>query len=280
MKYRNPKPPLDRLLEGPSEEASVELYKLYLAAIESRVDSEEAESRLIARLVIGVAPHRALCDKSIAAFSGLELGIVSSWVDDLGSLLYRDHTINGGIRVRHISILEYLTGRFCPLDFRVDLKQADVELSMYSLQTMMTELRFNICGLESSYRSNSEIDNLSERVQENVSDILQYSCLHWSSHLCSNSDPASKDTCETLDKFLRGEYLFYWLEVLSVMSQVPVAIMALRKIIACSRVRKFDDGVVNLAKDVLRFVLAFITPISTSAPYIYLSALPFTPSES
>lgn len=33
-------------------------------------------------------------------------------------------------------------------------------------------------------------------------------------------------------------------------------------------------------KEVLRFVLAFSTPISTSAPHIYLSTLPFMPLES
>ncbi|KIM27014.1 hypothetical protein M408DRAFT_176560 [Serendipita vermifera MAFF 305830] len=278
MRYRNPKPPLDRLLEGPSEEASIELHKLYLAAIESRVNAEEAESRLISRAVIGVAPHRALCDESIAAFTGLEIGIVISWVDDLSSLLYRDKTIQNGIRVRHISILEYFTGRFCPLDFRVDVKQADVELSTYSLQTMMRELRFNICGLETSCLPNSDINNLSERVRENISDILQYSCLHWSSHLCANLDPASTEICQLLDSFLRGERFLYWLEVLSVMGKVPTAIVSLRRIIACSR--KFDELIVNLAKDGLRFVLAFLAPISTSAPHIYLSALPFTPSES
>ncbi|KIM28344.1 hypothetical protein M408DRAFT_140192 [Serendipita vermifera MAFF 305830] len=278
-KYRNPKPPLNRLLEGPSEEASIELHKLYLAAIESRVDSEAAESRLIARATIGVAPYRPLCDKAIAAFTGVDVGLVSSWVDDLGSLLYRDHTMQGGIRVRHISIFEYFTGSVCPLDFRVDLKQADVELSMYTLQTMMTELRFNICGLETSYLPNSDMDNLPERVQKHISNILQYSCLHWFSHLCANLDPESKEVCESLDSFLRGERFLYWLEVLSVMGKVPTAIVALRKIIACSR-QKFDDNIVNVAKEALRFVLAFFAPISTSAPHIYLSALPFTPSES
>ncbi|KIM29666.1 hypothetical protein M408DRAFT_105644 [Serendipita vermifera MAFF 305830] len=277
MRFRNPKPPLERLLEGPSEEASIELHKLYLAAIESRVNAEEAESRLISRAVIGVAPHRALCDKSIAAFTGLEIGIVISWVDDLSSLLYRDKTIQNGIRVRHISILEYFTGRFCPLDFRVDVKQADVELSTYSLQTMMRELRFNICGLETSCLPNSDINNLSERVRENISDILQYSCLHWSSHLCANPDPESGEICQLLGAFLRGEHFLYWLEVLSVMGKVPTASVALRRIIACSR--KFDEQIVNLAKDGLRFVLAFLAPISTSAPHIYISVLPFTPSE-
>ncbi|KIM28356.1 hypothetical protein M408DRAFT_329451 [Serendipita vermifera MAFF 305830] len=278
MKYRNPKSPLDRLLGGPSEEARIELQKLYLAAIESRVNSEEAESRLVARAVVGVAPHRALRDETIAALTGLEVGTVTSWVDDLGPLLYRDHATQGGIRVRHISILEYFTGPFCPLDFRVDVKQADMELSMCSLQTMMTELRFNICGLEASHLPNSDIQNLSKRVQERVSDILQYSCLHWSTHLYANPDPASKEVCELLDTFLRGERFLYWLEVLSVMGKVPAAIVALRKIIACNR--KFNENTINLAQDALRFVLSFLAPISTSAPHIYLSALPFTPSES
>ncbi|KIM29654.1 hypothetical protein M408DRAFT_105479, partial [Serendipita vermifera MAFF 305830] len=278
MRCRNPKPPLDRVLEGSSEEASIELHKLYLAAIESRVNAEEAESRLISRAVIGVAPHYALCDESIAEFTGLEIDIVNSWVDDLSSLVYRDKTIQNGIRVRHISILEYFTGRFCPLDFRVDVKQADMELSIYSLQAMMRGLRFNICGLETSYLPNSDINNLSKLVQENVSDVLQYSCLHWSSHLCANPDPASTEICQLLDAFLRGERFLYWLEVLSVMGKVPTASVALRRIIACSR--KFDEQIVNLAKDGLRFVLAFLAPISTSAPHIYISALPFTPSES
>ncbi|KIM20013.1 hypothetical protein M408DRAFT_334177 [Serendipita vermifera MAFF 305830] len=278
MKYRNPKPPLDRLLEGPSEEASIELHKLYLAAIESRVNSEEAESRLIARAVIGAAPHRALCDEAIAAFIGLECGIVSSWVDDLSSLLYRDSKIRGGIRVRHISILEYLTGAVCPLDFRVDTKQANVELGIYSLQTMMRELRFNICGLETSCLPNSSIKDLNERVQRNISDTLQYSCLHWASHLCSNLDATSKEIREGLNEFLKSERILYWLEVLSTMGEVPAASTALRNIIACSK--KFDDQTVKLAEDVLRFVFAFAGPISISAPHIYLSALPFTPVES
>ncbi|KIM29777.1 hypothetical protein M408DRAFT_43330, partial [Serendipita vermifera MAFF 305830] len=196
----------------------------------------------------------------------------------LSSLLYRDPTLYGGIRARHISILEYFTGSSCPLDFRVDLKQANTELGTYCLQTMITKLRFNICKLETSYRANSEIEDLSERVQKHIPNILQYSCLHWSNHLCSSVDQASKEICEYLDTFLRGERVLYWLEVLSVMGRVPQAISALRKIIKYHRL--FEEKIINLAEDALRFVLAFLTPISTSAPHIYLSALPFAPSES
>ncbi|KIM21035.1 hypothetical protein M408DRAFT_117289 [Serendipita vermifera MAFF 305830] len=296
VRYRDPKPPLNRLLQGPSEEASVELHKLYLAAIELHIKAVEAEFRLMTRVVIGVAPHRALCDESIAAFTGVQLASISSWVDDLSSLLYRDELIKNGIRVRHASILDYLIGSFCPLDFRVDVKLANIELSSYCLQAMIAGLRFNICELETSYLPNSGIEDLNERVQRNISDILQYSCLHWASHLCSNLDLASKEICEDLDKLLKSERILYWLEVLSMMGEVPAAIVALRNLITCSKVRlsccantqncnsrseqKFDDQIVKLAEDALRFVYAFAGPISTSAPHIYLSALPFTPIES
>lgn len=277
IQYKDPKVPLDRLLEGTSEEPSTELHKLYLAAIDTHIGPEVAEFRLMARTIIGVAPHRALCDEAIAEFTSLEPRRINSWVDDLSSLLYREGPIKGGIRVRHISILEYLTGSFCPLDFRVDIKHANTELSTYCLRTMALGLRFNICGLESSYTPNRDIKNLSERIQANTSDALRYSCLHWSSHLCEDLEPASKEVCEALDNFLREQEL-HWLEVLSLINEVPAAIVALRKLIACSR--KFDKEIVNLAEDVLRFLIAFARPISTSAPHIYLSALPFTPPES
>ncbi|KIM23482.1 hypothetical protein M408DRAFT_261961, partial [Serendipita vermifera MAFF 305830] len=278
MQYRDPKVPLDRLLAGPSEEASTELHKLYLAAIETQIGAEEAEFRLMARTIIGVARHRALCDEAIAVFTGLELSKVNSWVDGLSSLLYRDGSQKGGIRVRHISILEYLVGPSCPLDFRVDLKQANEEIGSYCFQTMTTELRFNICGLETSYRKNSEIENLNERVEENVSDTLQYSCLYWSSHLCADSNASSREICQSLDRFFKDNWVLYWLEVLSLMGEIPAAISGLRNIIACSR--NFEDWSQDLAEDVLHFVLTFSTPISTSAPHIYVSALPFMPPES
>ena len=40
------------------------------------------------------------------------------------------------------------------------------------------------------------------------------------------------------------------------------------------------DDLTLFIRDVLRFISAFIVPISQSAPHVYLSALPFTPEES
>lgn len=155
----------------------------------------------------------------------------------LSSILYRDSSQKGGIRVRHWSILEFLTGPSCPQSFRVDLRQANVELSRYCLTIMMKELRFNICELETSCLPNSKIKDLANRVQRNISDALQYGCFHWSSHLCFDLVPTTKEVSELLNTFFTSEIPLYWLEVLSIMGNTPATITALRQIKECNNVR-------------------------------------------
>jgi len=101
---------------------------------------------------------------------------------------------------------------------------------------MTKELEFNICKLETSCVLNADIRDLDIRVQESIPDALQYSSMRWSNHLCSDSSPASREVCELLGTFLTGERLLYWLEVLSLVGKVPVAISALRVMKACHKV--------------------------------------------
>jgi NACHT domain len=219
---------LNEVLSGMLGEANSELHKLYSTAIATRIGRRVGDFRLFVHALVAVATHRSLPDKSLASLIGLDPGVISSWVDGLSSLLYRDMSENGGIRARHLSVIEFLTGPTCPLEFRVDLQDANAELGNRCLITMTNELEFNICKLETSCVLNADIPNLHDRVQEKISDALQYSCRHWSSHLCSGSSPPSKQVSELLGAFLAGVQLLYWLEVLSVTGKVPMAISALR----------------------------------------------------
>src|SRR5258706_12194204 len=103
---------------------------------------------------------------------------------------------------------------------------------------MVTQLRFNICKLEDSRLANADIEDLPSRVKENVSDPFQYSCLHWSDHLCL--PPDNNDQCvlvlRSLKKFFEGLYPVFWIEVLSVMVMVPIGAPSLRKLISWVRV--------------------------------------------
>jgi hypothetical protein len=98
------------------------------------------------------------------------------WMDDLSSLLYRDERANGAIRVRHLSISDFFISDGCPCDYQVSLRDANVQLGIVCLNTMVDQLRFNICKLEDSRLANAEVQDLELRTKENISDALQYSC--------------------------------------------------------------------------------------------------------
>ena len=113
-----------------------------------------------------------------------------------------------------------------------------MQLGISCLKAMTTQLRFNICKLDDSRLPNAEITDLPCRVKENISDPLQYSCLHWLDHLCL--PPANRDQCVLvlgdLKKFFEGSYTLFWIEVLSIMGRVPIGVPNLRRLLSWVRV--------------------------------------------
>jgi NACHT domain len=226
----DPEPLLTQVLGGTLGDANNTLYKLYSTAIETRIGRNKEHFRLFVQALVTTATYRPLADKTLASLIGLEPRVISSWVNGLSSLLYRDMSDNGAVRARHLSVIEFLMSPTCPAEFRVNVQEANGQLGQRCLVTMTNELEFNICKLETSCLLNAEIRDLDDRVQEQISDALQYSCMHWSGHLCSGPSPASRVVCDLLSAFLKRMQLLYWLEVLSLMGKVPVAIQALRLI--------------------------------------------------
>ena len=226
---------LDLLLGEKEQDANSELHKLYLAALKSQVGEETEEFCRVARAIIAVATYRPLGDEPLASLMDKDLFTVQAWVDALGWVFYREQSQAGGIRIRHLSILEFLTGLSNP-DLRVDLKRADEDLSHYCLKTMVKGLRFNICGLETSYLANCDIENHADRVRNNISDALQYSCMHWADHLCSDLGPPNEAISNLLNEFFGGVWPLYWLEVLSITGNVPAAITVLQTITESNKV--------------------------------------------
>jgi NACHT domain len=146
----------------------------------------------------------------------------------------------GDLQFKHQSFVDFLLDSVgCPPEFQVNLQQANADLSIRCLMTMNSELEFNICKIESSYLSNAEIKDLEWRIGQQISGALQYSCLHWYRHLCSDWDPAGVDILTPLHTFLRADRPLHWMEVLSVMGKVPIGISALRQVKACSNVCMF-----------------------------------------
>jgi hypothetical protein len=235
-RFDDPEESLKKALRDSAGTGLEPLYELYSSILKAQTVHKTAEFQRMVDTILTAAPHRALCDETIAELAEVKLYLVQRWVDALGSLLYRDEAANGGIRVRHLSIYDFFMSDRC--DYQVNVRYADVQLGIACIKTMVTHLRFNICKLEDSRLANADIKDLPSRVKENVSDPLQYSCLHWLDHLCIPPDNSDQRVLllGSLKKFFEGLYPVFWIEVLSVMGMVPIGAPSLRKLISWVRV--------------------------------------------
>jgi len=212
------------------------LYRLYSSILKSRIVHRKAEFQGMIGVLLTAAPHRALCEDTIAGLAGVNPNLVKKWVDDLSSLLYRDEGINRGIRVRHLSISDFFVSDDCPCGYRINLRDANVQLAIACLGTMVRQLRFNICGLEDSRLPNAVIQDLPSRIIENISDCLQYSSLYWSNHLCVAPDNNDQRVWDSLEEFFEGLYPLFWIEVLSILGMSPMGAPSIRSVISWAKV--------------------------------------------
>jgi len=232
----DPKKSLKEALHDSAGIGLESLYELYSSILKTQIVHNNAEFRRMIGVLLTTAPHRALCDETIAELAGVELYLVKRWVDALSSLLYRDEAANRGIRVRHLSIYDFFVSDRC--EYQVNIRDAHVQLGITCLETMFTQLHFNICKLEDSRVANANIKDLPSRVKQSISDPLQYSSLHWSNHLWFPPDNRDQHVLMlgSLKKFFEGLYPLLWVEVLSIMGMVPNGVPSLRRLISWVRV--------------------------------------------
>ena len=205
-------------------------YGLYSSIAKATSVQSNAEFRRMIGVLLITAPYRPLCEEAIAELAGVRADLVKIWVGDLSSLLCRDEGTNGGIRVRHLSISDFFVSQECHDDYRVNLRDASVQLGIACLKKMVEQLRFNICKLEDSRLANDDVKDLPSRIKENISDALQYSALYWANHLCLTSYTGDPRVGESLWEFFSGLYPLFWIEVLSIMGMLRIGVRSLRKV--------------------------------------------------
>jgi hypothetical protein len=212
------------------------LYKLYSSILKAQIVHNKAQFQRMLGVLVTTSPNRALCDETMAELAGVKPNLVKRWVDALSSLLYRDEAANRGVRIRHLSVYDFFVSDHC--DYQVNVRDENVRLGIGCLKTMVTQLRFNICKLEDSRLANADIKDLPSRMKQNVSDTLQYSCLHWLIHLCLPPDNCDQRllVLEYLKKFFEGLYPLFWVEVLSIMGMVSIGTPGLRGLLSWVRV--------------------------------------------
>ncbi|KAJ7592835.1 hypothetical protein C8J56DRAFT_822733, partial [Mycena floridula] len=139
----------------------------------------------------------------------------------------------------------------------------------------MEHLHFNMGSLDSSYLPNKDVKDLEQRLLQ-IPPHIWYSCHHWSQHLLL-MEKAHVLSLEAFKDFMEINFLF-WLEVLSLSGSLSIAAPSM-KILAQS-IRNQDQDFEHFVQDATRFITSNAQCMAYSAPHIYISALPLSPSSS
>jgi hypothetical protein len=214
---------LDLILGGRDEGANID--DLYRKILNGRVKDNmlEAFKIVVGSIVLAKTP---LSRDSLKA---LIRDIVKETSVDL--ILNKLSSVISGngpdkiLRTSHQSFADFLLDmEQCSKSFHIDRTRHDLRLAKCCLKLMNEKLKFNICGLETSYLRNDEIPDLAHRIEKAIPPHLSYACLFWDQHLREDGfrEDGVESALEELKRFLEDRLLF-WLEVLSLMKEVWTA---------------------------------------------------------
>ncbi|KAF9007675.1 WD40 repeat-like protein [Hymenopellis radicata] len=291
-------PQLIRLLEAwPTRSDSIdELHvdQLYSQVLQD-VFTSAGEVRRHRRLKI---LHIILCTEepvSISVLSGLtcdsecSVDFVNRVIDDLHAVLYVSKH-DGRIFWYHKSFYDFMCDSERSLAYTCNIVAQHALLAQGCFTIMKRDLRFNICDLPSSFLLDSEVSDLTERINKYITPLrplLDYVCYHWAEHL----DYGLRDVtvhAEVLThlRAFCDDKLLFWIEIMNIISHEGECLTALR--IACEALKvqcetenKVATVLLNDLKDAWNFATAFITnTLAASTPHLYISALAIYDGES
>ncbi|CAE6456842.1 unnamed protein product [Rhizoctonia solani] len=274
-------PRLRKVLSNQKSPVTDHFDTLYASVLETAIDNDENEIKVAylrcigAILVISTREPLAMPDLQhlLLAASQVDQRTLEQVEINLGPLLL----VPDGrcIRFHHPSFQNFVTDLSRSGQFHIHLDQYEAEPAAFCLHVMHRDLCFNICQLETSHRLNRDIADLNHRIDSHIGPMLKYACTHWIDHFIASPTQA---LVESIKRFMEGPQLMYWIEVLSLLGCIDIALAGLSKLSALD-LGQFSDSslVISWAKDAHRFILSFYDAITTSTPHLYVSALAFAP---
>ncbi|KAF5390094.1 hypothetical protein D9757_003876 [Collybiopsis confluens] len=221
----------------------------------------------------------------------------------LGSLFRGVEDMTTPVQPVHISVRDFLMDKTRSMEYFVDPTVGQRIMAVGTLQLMKKELHFNMCKLETSYLYNSEVENLEEKIQEGISQALEYACCWWGYHI----NDAGDDKLQILylvEEFFQDISLF-WIEVLSILNKIRIIPTTSDNVIKwmqlwnleVSKNKKYIHATVGLIKaktqkysenlqfpaiciEIKYWIQIFGRTFVEATPHIYLSGLPFLPQNS
>jgi hypothetical protein len=189
------------------------LYTAILTAAleDTRLEDQESENiRLVLRTV--VCAREPMTISALAALLKLKNEHAArSSLEPLRSLLHVSES-SGLVSTFHASFPDYMLSGQRSRRFFCDLAEHSELLTRRCFDMMAGSLRFNICGLESSFDFDDEVPDLLDRIEASISFELLYACRYWGDHV--ERARISNEVQYLLEDFLSRQLLF-WMEVLN-----------------------------------------------------------------
>jgi NACHT domain len=190
--------------------------------------------------IISLAEMRRQCDSKSKGDRSICERKILSIVKYLGSLLSGVTEASKSVAIRpfHTSFRDFLTDRRRSTRFCVDKSVSHPTLTLASLR-IMKELRYNICGLETTSLRNRDISNLPALIDKCIPQHLSYACRFWGRHL-EATERLEPSLQEGVNHFIY-DLLLYWLEALSLVGASHISASTLLYVANRFMVRVLPD---------------------------------------
>lgn len=215
----------------------VRLDVLYETALRAAInwDADSHTKDFCAVLGAIVVAQIQLTDNLINKILGCSVDIIRVILSRLRCLL--QWSPGQPIQVLHTSFTDYLCSpKQCqnqPWFIQPANHHHDFALACFQIMKH-NGLCFNICGVQTSYLRNTEVQGMSELIDKAIPSQLAYASQYWANHLWSASD---RHLLLNDVKYLMESQFLHWLEVLSFKNSVSLACPALLKTAGWIRVR-------------------------------------------
>ena len=207
------------------------LDSLYTSILQTAFSEEDPEVYSRVRSTVGavILLVNPLSPSGIAKLIGLDPREVIMFLALVQSLLALSEDPNQPVKSFHKSFPDFITNPSRCTDTRFYISPGNLhcELAMNCLRTMNRGLEQNLLSLP-DYTLNSEVKDLQMRINNRIGTALQYACRSWHNHL-TKSEGDVANVVSYLRIFLKEKFLA-WLEVVSVVGAVGVAVVALEKL--------------------------------------------------
>ncbi|KAH8797277.1 WD40-repeat-containing domain protein [Flagelloscypha sp. PMI_526] len=280
VKYLSPSQPLtpieleerlENALAHKPEGSSINPLYRQIVEVALSFDDEQVMRRrwmvLHAILCAGEPPSA----KVVAGLLGIDSEVVTAVVESLYSVLFTV-VVGGPIYIFHASFHDFIIS--CVRgEFRCHSPSIHFILAQACVTEMATSLRFNICGLESSFIADADLDpSLDARVVKHIGDLLAYASRNWWNHVKGCDEKSQSILLPRLEEVLQGKGIF-WIEVMSLLDDIRGGKEILTELVYTSSIVQNAPGIASLARQAAKLVSLYDSVHMKITSHLYLSFL-------